>query len=132
MNKQTEYTEGIGRRKTSTARVRLYAGKSSSKVNGKPLDEYFSQEHRVHKMLKPLKVTELEGKYYITAQVKGGGKTGQLEAIQLGISRALYKIDPSLKPELRKFGLVTRDPRMLESKKYDRLKARKSPQFSKR
>ncbi len=132
MNKKKDYIEAVGRRKSAVARVRLYTGKSASSINGKPLDGYFTSEHKVHKLLKPLKVTGLEGKYYITVQVKGGGSTGQLEAIQLGLARALYKNDPALKPELRKWGLVTRDSRMPESKKYDRVKARKSPQFSKR
>ena len=126
-----KYVEGIGRRKTSTARVRLFKGNKTSTVNGKPLDEYFGRMLR-DEVMKPLQVTELEGKYYFTAKVRGGGFTGQQGAITLGLARAIYKMDDTLKPVLRKAGLVTRDPRMVERKKYDHLKARKKPQFSKR
>jgi small subunit ribosomal protein S9 len=127
-----QYTEGIGRRKTSTARVRVFAGTSASTVNGKALDVYFSSTPRIGDLEKPFVVTGLEGQYYFSAKVSGGGILGQLEAIQLGISRALYKMDPELKASLRKNDLVTRDPRMVESKKYNFKKARKKPQFSKR
>ena len=132
MLEKNKYIEGIGRRKNSVARVRIYSGNLSSTVNNKPVEEYFDAEHKVHKLFEPLKVTELEGKYYMTALVKGGGFTGQLEAVRLGLARALYKMDPELKSVLRKNGLVTRDPRMVESKKYNYRKARKKPQFSKR
>jgi len=126
-----KYFEGIGRRKTSTARVRIYSGKSTSTVNEKPFDKYFTTKNP-NDLMKPLAITGLEGKYYFSATVNGGGATGQLEAIQLGIGRALVKMDPSLKSELRKAGFMTRDPRMVERKKYNQRKARKKPQFSKR
>ncbi len=132
MKNNQKYTEGIGRRKNATARVRIYSGTSPSIVNDKPVDEYFCGKDKIHKLFKPLTLTSLEGKYYFTAKVQGGGITGQLGAIQLGLSRALYEIDPDLKPILRKNDLVTRDPRMVESKKYNYRKARKKPQFSKR
>lgn len=128
-----KYTEGIGRRKRSTARVRLYNGDKASTVNGKAISEYFSVKTDAEKVVqRPLIVVGLEGKYYFTAKVVGGGMTGQLEAVRLGLARALYKMNPELKSVLRKEGLVTRDPRAVERKKYHHLKARKKPQFSKR
>jgi small subunit ribosomal protein S9 len=132
INKNNKYIEGVGRRKNATARVRIYSGQDTSTVNGKPLEGYFSLEEKLLNVIKPLKVTELQDKYFFTALVKGGGVTGQSEAIQLGLARALYKMDSSLKTVLRKNGLVTRDSRMVESKKYNYKKARKKPQFSKR
>ena len=128
-----KYFEGIGRRKTSTARVRIYEGDSTPTVNDMPFEEYFSKVKNAEDIVKkPLRVTNLDGKYFFSAKVSGGGMTGQVESIRLGISRALYKMDPDLKPVLRKEELVTRDPRMVERKKYHRIKARKRPQFSKR
>lgn len=128
-----KYTEGIGRRKTSTARVRIYQGDSASTVNGVVISEYFSTRKDAEKIVnRPLIVVGLEGKYYFTAKVSGGGITGQLESVRLGLARALYEMDPELKTVLRKEGLVTRDPRAVERKKYHHVKARKKPQFSKR
>jgi small subunit ribosomal protein S9 len=128
-----KYTEGIGRRKTSTARVRIYQGDSASTVNKVAVSEYFSAKKDAEKIVnRPLIVVGLEGKYYFTAKVSGGGITGQLESVRLGLARALYKMDPDLKTVLRKEGLVTRDPRAVERKKYHHVKARKKPQFSKR
>ena len=128
-----KYFEGIGRRKTSTARVRIFEGDSTSTVNDVPFDEYFSKVKNAGDVArKPLRVTNLDGKYYFSAKVNGGGMTGQVESIQLGISRALYEMDSELKAVLRKEELVTRDPRMVERKKYHHIKARKKPQFSKR
>ena len=128
-----KYFEGIGRRKTSTSRVRIYSGEKASTVNDKAVDKYFNTiRDSVNQINKPLTVTGLEDKYYFSATVKGGGKSSQIDAVQLGLSRALYKMDESLKPVLRKEGLVTRDPRAVERKKYHRVKARKKPQFSKR
>jgi small subunit ribosomal protein S9 len=129
----SKYIEGIGRRKTSTARVRLYKGDKASAVNKQPVSEYFSMNKDAEKIIdRPLIVVGLDGKYYFTAKVSGGGITGQIEAIRLGLARALYDMDEELKTTLRKEGLVTRDPRMVERKKYHRVKARKKPQFSKR
>jgi small subunit ribosomal protein S9 len=128
-----KYTEGIGRRKTSTARVRLYKGDKASTVNGKAVAEHFVSKKDSEKLLtRPLVVVGLEEKYYFTAKVLGGGMTGQIDAIRLGLARALYEMKPELKPALRKEGFVTRDPRAVERKKYDHVKARKKPQFSKR
>jgi len=129
----SKYTEGIGRRKTSTARVRLYKGDKASTVDGQPIAEYFSMNTDADRIInRPLTVVGLEGKYYFTAQVSGGGITGQIESVRLGLARALYEMDEDLKPPLRKEGLVTRDPRAVERKKYHHVKARKKPQFSKR
>ncbi len=128
-----KYTEGIGRRKTSTARVRLYKGDKASSVNGKVVSEYFSDRSDAEKVVnKPLSVVGLDGKYYFTARVYGGGITGQLESVRLGLARALYEMDSEFKSSLRKENLVTRDPRAVERKKYNHVKARKKPQFSKR
>ncbi len=128
-----KYFEGVGRRKRSTARVRIYAGDKTSTINGKAIDEFFSGKENVESIVqRPLIVVGLEKKYYFTAKVSGGGITGQLEAVRLGLARALYGMDESLKPILRKEHLVTRDPREVERKKYHHVKARKKPQFSKR
>jgi small subunit ribosomal protein S9 len=130
---KNKYIEGIGRRKTSTCRVRIYEGDEVSTVNGMPVDEYFdSIPNAKTEIMKPLDTAELMGKYYFTAKVNGGGTTGQIGAIQLGLARALYKMDEELKPALREANLVTRDPRAVERKKYHHRKARKKPQFSKR
>ena len=129
----SKYTEGIGRRKVATARVRIYKGDKASTVNGKAITEYFSVTGDIEKKInKPLIVVGHDGKYYFTAKVSGGGTTGQIEAIRLGLARALYEMDPELKPVLRKEELITRDPRAVERKKYNHVKARKKPQFSKR
>jgi small subunit ribosomal protein S9 len=128
-----EYFEGIGRRKTSTCRVRIYKGDEISTVNGMPIDEYFKGIPEAKKnIMEPLGAVKLTGKYYFTAKVNGGGTTGQIDAIQLGLARALYEMDESLKPALRDAELITRDPRAVERKKYHHRKARKKPQFSKR
>lgn len=126
------YTEGIGRRKKSTARVRIYKGKKDSMVNEKTVEEYFLKKIDLRDVLTPLMLTELREKYYFTAKVSGGGVTGQVGAVRLGLARAIYKMDPDLKPILRQNGMVTRDSRMVERKKYSYKKARKKPQFSKR
>ncbi len=126
-----KYFEGIGRRKTSIARVRIYKGSESNQVNEKPLEQYFNDKKSIKDCLLPFSVAVVEG-YYFTALVSGGGVTGQVGAVQLGLARAIVKMDETLKPPLRKAGLMTRDPRMVERKKYSRKKARKKPQFSKR
>jgi small subunit ribosomal protein S9 len=127
-----KYYEGIGRRKTSTARVRIYAGKKPSTVNDKPIDVYFVTTGAVKEIERPLEVTNNEGKFYYTAHVNGGGTTGQQDAIRLGLARALIKMDDTLKPVLRTADLVTRDARIVERKKPSFVKSRKKPQFSKR
>lgn len=130
---KNKYFEGIGRRKTSTCRVRIYEGDETSTINGMPIDEYFRGIPDAKKdITEPLDVVKLSGKYYFTAKVSGGGTTGQIDAIQLGLARALYEMNEDLKPSLRKADLVTRDPRAVERKKYNKHKARKAHQFSKR
>ncbi len=128
-----KYFEGIGRRKTSTARVRVYKGDKASTINGVAAVDYLKNMNKAELyVIKPLTVAGLEGKYYFTAHVDGGGITGQADAIRLGMARALCVMDATIKPSLRKENLVTRDPREVERKKYNHVKARKKPQFSKR
>ena len=130
---KNKYFEGIGRRKTSTCRVRIYKGDEASTINGMSIDQYFKGIADAKKdIMEPLDVVKLNSKYYFTAKVSGGGTTGQIDAIQLGLARALYEMDEDLKPVLREADLVTRDPRAVERKKYHHKKARKRPQFSKR
>lgn len=121
-----------GRRKTSIAQVRLLQGNGRILVNERPFEAYFPVEvHRI-KILRPLEVTKTIGKFDVVVKVLGGGITGQAGAIQLGIARALVQFEESYKPILKEFGLLTRDPRMVERKKYGQKKARKRFQFSKR
>jgi small subunit ribosomal protein S9 len=127
-----KYFEGIGRRKTTTARVRIYEGKSMSTINGKPYEEYFNDSSFAKDALVPFSVVGLDGKMYFTAKLSGGGTTGQLGALTHGIGRALIEMNADYKVELRKAGFITRDPRMVERKKYNQPKARKKSQFSKR
>ncbi len=122
----------IGRRKTSHARVMLVPGNGEIQVNGKAFKQYFPREyHQLHAM-EPLKAVEIGGKYNVIANIAGGGQTGQAGALRLGIARALVKIDEELKPILKPLGLMSRDPRMKERRKYGLAKARKRFQFSKR
>lgn len=128
-----KYIEGIGRRKSSSARVRIYKGDKASTINGVATSEYIKGFTKSELYIsRPLTVTGLDTQYYFTATVQGGGITGQADAIRLGLSRAIYSMNPELKSTLRTEGLVTRDPREVERKKYDRRKARKKGQFSKR
>ena len=128
-----KYFEGIGRRKTSTARVRIYKGDKASTINGVPAVDYLKEMNKAELyIIRPLTVVGLEKQYYFTAKVQGGGITGQADAIRLGLARAINEMNPEVKPTLRKEDLLTRDPREVERKKYNRRKARKKPQFSKR
>ena len=128
----TTYTNALGRRKTSIARVYLTPGTGNITVNGKDQKEYFDVPHLAIKISKPFDITETVGQYDVKVNVKGGGINGQIDAIILGISRALVKVNEEFKPALKGEGLLTRDPRMVERKKFGRKKARKSFQFSKR
>ena len=121
-----------GRRKTSVARVRLKEGKGEIVVNEKLGLDYFRRETLMILINQPLKVTNSLGKYNVLANVSGGGLSGQAGALQLGIARALVKSDEELRKILRSKGLLTRDQRMVERKKYGQKKARKRFQFSKR
>ncbi len=122
----------IGRRKKSVARVILRNGNGNITVNGKEFDQAFPQLLSREDILNPFKVTETSGSYDVIINVQGGGTTGQAQAIRLGISRALCELNPDFRPALKKEGFLTRDPRMVERKKYGRPKARKRFQFSKR
>ncbi|MGM0634576.1 MAG: 30S ribosomal protein S9 [Bacteroidota bacterium] len=122
----------IGRRKTSVARIYLSEGKGEVKVNGKELKDYFTTGMLVYKVNQPFLLTDTEGAYDVNVNVVGGGITGQAEATRLAISRALCHIDIDNRLKLKPEGLLTRDPRMVERKKYGQKKARKKFQFSKR
>jgi small subunit ribosomal protein S9 len=129
----TQYFEGIGRRKTSTARVRIYPGGSGNVVvNDKTLGEYFPRVGDAVELMKPLDVTGMQGCVDITVVVKGGGVTGQTGAVQLGLARALVLYEPELRSALRKAGLLTRDAREKERKKPGLKRARKAPTYTKR
>ena len=121
-----------GRRKTSSARIYLSSGKGKITVNDKQLDVYFGRKVAQMLVMQPLEMTELKDKLDINIKVKGGGSFGQAGAIRHGISRALISYDEELRPQLKKAGLLTRDPRKVERKKPGLVKARKSKQFSKR
>ena len=127
-----EAVNSLGRRKTSVARVVLNDGNGEITVNGIEGKEYFPITMQQFKLLQPFKLTGTEGKYDVTATINGGGTTGQVEALRLGIARALVKIDPEHKPKLKAEELMTRNPREVERKKFGRKKARKRFQFSKR
>ena len=133
MAEQRYYYEGVGRRKTATARVRLYPeGSGEIIVNDRPLREYFVRDVDVVHLLEPLKVTGMENRFNISVKVRGGGISGQAGAVRLGIARALLKVDPELRPILRKGGFLTRDARVKERKKPGLKRARKAPQYTKR
>lgn len=121
-----------GRRKTSVAQVRLIPGKGVITVNNQAFESYFDVEINRVVLKKPLSVTETEGQFDVKITVRGGGKSGQTGAVQLGIARALLEYDDELRLKLRQAGMLTRDPRMVERKKYGQKKARKRFQFSKR
>ena len=125
-------TQATGRRKTSVAQIALSPGKGSITINKKPLEVYFPNPSDRTEVLKPLKITEKENRYDCKIHVQGGGITGQKEAIQHGISRAMVTLLPELRMQLKKEKLLTRDPRTVERKKYGHVKARKSTPFRKR
>lgn len=129
MEKQTN---AIGRRKEAVARVYLAKGAGAITVNGKEYKEYFPVMYLQNQVELPLKTIEQTEGYDIVVNVAGGGQKGQAEAIKMAISRALIKVTPELRPSLKKEGLLTRDPRMVERKKFGKRKARRSFQFSKR
>ncbi len=122
----------IGRRKTAVARIYLSEGKGNITVNNKEYDKYFTTDTLKYKVMQPLNLTDHATSFDIKAKVEGGGITGQAEAIRLAISRALVVLDAENKPTLKAEGLMTRDPRMVERKKFGQKKARKKFQFSKR
>ncbi|GGA53928.1 30S ribosomal protein S9 [Kroppenstedtia guangzhouensis] len=123
---------GTGRRKESVARVRLVPGDGRIVINNREMDNYFGLETLKAIVKQPLVLTDTVNRYDVLVNVNGGGFTGQAGAIRHGIARALLKVDPELRPTLKKAGFLTRDPRMKERKKYGLKKARRAPQFSKR
>ena len=128
---QAQYI-GTGRRKNSVARVRLVPGTGKITVNDRPIEEYIPFANLRQVVVQPFGVTETNGNYDVIANVNGGGFSGQSGAIRHGIARALLDVDPDFRAPLKKAGLLTRDPRMKERKKYGLKKARKAAQFSKR
>jgi len=127
-----EIFNATGRRKAAIARVYVTTGKGEITINGKDYKQYFPLELLQYVVTQPLKELELEKKFDIKVRLKGGGIKGQAEALRLGISRALIKIDEDYRPPLKKAGFLTRDARVVERKKYGQPKARKNFQFSKR
>lgn len=128
-----QYYEGVGRRKESTARVRIMAGSGDFIINEeKTLEQYFTRLGDKRNILAPLKTVNQDGHLDVSVQVKGGGVTGQTDAVQLGLARALVKMNPDLKSPLRKKGFLTRDARVKERKKPGLKRARKAPTYTKR
>jgi len=132
MAKSKVQYRGVGRRKSSVARVILTNGKGEFTVNGRKFEEYIPEAALRLDVVQPLELTETTGKFDITVNVRGGGVSGQAGAIRHGITRALMEVNPDYRLTLKPAGLVTRDPRAKERKKYGLKKARRAPQFSKR
>lgn len=132
MYESKPYFYGTGRRKSSVARVRLYNGSGNFTINNRDIDDYFGLETLKVIARQPLMLTETLEKFDVVCNVTGGGVTGQAGAIRHGIARALLQYNEELRPVLKKAGLLTRDPRMKERKKYGLKGARRAPQFSKR
>ena len=132
MPKKSESWAAIGRRKSSVARVQMAIGKGTFIVNKRPLENYFGRDTLKMMLGQPLELMQLSGKYDITVKVNGGGLSGQAGAIRLGISRCIEKINPDNRLSLKQAGMLTRDSREVERKKYGRPGARKKFQFSKR
>ncbi|MEG2393664.1 MAG: 30S ribosomal protein S9 [Ruthenibacterium sp.] len=126
------YFYGTGRRKSSVARVRVFNGTGKITINDRDIDDFFGLETLKLIVRQPLALAAVEGKYDIVVRVAGGGVSGQAGAIRHGLARALLLYDENLRPELKKAGFLTRDPRMKERKKYGLKAARRAPQFSKR
>lgn len=132
MAQQTSVFQSTGKRKSAIAQIRLAPGDGQITVNRLPLDEYFGRETSRMIVNQPFEVTEIQGRYDVVANVRGGGVAAQASAIRHGISRALLEVDPELRGALKRAGYLTRDSREVERKKYGRHKARKRPQYSKR
>ncbi len=124
--------QATGRRKESVAQVRFYNGSGVMTLNDRPLENYFPTLARRMRVLEPLRVANVEGRYDIVARLHGGGTNGQADALRLGIARGLIEIDPDLRMSLKKAGMLTRDARVVERKKYGLRKARRAPQYTKR
>lgn len=137
MAEKARLLHGVGRRKTSIARVYLKPGSGQVTANGKPVEEFFAadpyfKQRASSAVFRPFEVTGTSNQYDVQANLRGGGITGQIDALRLGIARALLKVDAGFRKALRKEGLLTRDSRMVERKKYGLKKARRSEQYSKR
>lgn len=124
--------QATGRRKESVARVRLSDGSGRVVLNGRPLEDFFPTMATRMRVMEPLNLTQTQGRYDIEATLEGGGTTGQSDALRLGIARALAELEPELRASLKKAGMLTRDARVVESKKYGLRKARRAPQYTKR
>jgi small subunit ribosomal protein S9 len=124
--------QATGRRKESVARVRFREGSGTVTLNGRPLEQYFPTMATRIRVMEPLNITQTQGRFDIEATLHGGGTTGQADALRLGIARALIEIEPDLRDALKKAGMLTRDARVVESKKYGLRKARRAPQYTKR
>ena len=129
---EVRYYQGTGRRKSATARVRLYSGDGSIIVNDKSVEEYFTRKRDILHLTEPLRATATQDSFDVTVKVEGGGICGQAGAVRHGIARALLEADPDLRPTLRKGGFLTRDPRAKERKKPGLKRARKAAQYTKR
>jgi small subunit ribosomal protein S9 len=127
-----QYYAGTGRRKTAVARVRLYPGTGAVIINGKPMEEVFNRPGHQALVMRPLQVSAQSDKFNAQVKVEGGGISAWAGAIAHGIARALIKMDEGLKKPLREYGLLTRDARVKERKKYGLKRARKAPQYTKR
>ena len=125
-------TQTTGRRKEAVARVRLRPGTGTITVNRRPIEQYFPTATQRMVVTEPLRLTSMEETYDVDATIDGGGVTGQAGAMRMAIARALVDVDAELRPSLKRAGLLTRDARVKESKKYGLKKARKAPQYSKR
>jgi small subunit ribosomal protein S9 len=132
MSEDVRYYEAVGRRKRATARVRLYPGAGQIVINDRDVKEYFGRSQDWLDVLAPLRLTSNEDRFNVSVLVKGGGITGQAQAIRHGVSRALLLVEPNLRPVLRRAGFLTRDPREKERKKPGLKRARKAPQYTKR
>ena len=132
MSDDVRYYEAVGRRKRAVARVRLYPGDGQVVINEKELQDYFGRSQDQMDVLAPLKLAQSDASYNLSVLVKGGGITGQAQAIRHGVARALLKTDPDLRASLKRAGHLTRDPREKERKKPGLKRARKAPQYTKR
>ena len=122
----------VGRRKSSIVRVQLREGTGLMSLNDRPLEDYFPNMAQRIRVLEPMRTAGVEGRYDVTARLEGGGLTGQSDALRLGIARALISLEPELRPTLKKAGMLRRDARIVERKKYGLKKARRAEQFTKR
>ncbi len=127
-----QYYQGVGRRKTSTARARIFSGDGTIICNERPGADYFPRLGDLDQVMAPLKVVGMADKYSVSLKILGGGVTGQTAAAQMAVARALLKLDPEMRPMLRKSGFLTRDDRMKERKKPGLKRARKGPTYTKR